>query len=170
MASADDEIQQPLRTMQIIAVALPAGVVFFLAVVGFLVMRDGPAPNRAGQLPIVTIIAFVMLAADTAMALIAPRQMIAAGLERIAQSRISSDVKQLLALRQTSLIVTLALFEGPAFVGCVALLIERELYATAVPILALVGMFLNFPTETSVHTWLARYRQQVLDLRQAGGA
>lgn len=165
MATSDDDIRLPLRNMQIITFALAAGVVIFMAIVGFLGLRDGA--NRAPeQLPIITIIAFAMLAADFAMTLIVPRQIVAAGIQRIAQSRVSGDLKMLLGLRQTSLIITLALFEGPAFVGCVAFLIERQVYALAVPILALVGMAMHFPTENSLRDWLERHGRQVLELRQ----
>jgi hypothetical protein len=76
-----------------------------------------------------------------------------------------SDLVELLALRQATLIVTLALFEGPAFFGCIALLLEQQLYVIAVPLVALVGMALNFPTRSRVHNWLEMNARRVLELR-----
>jgi len=115
---------------------------------------------------VMSILAFVILASDTIAMVIVGRGMRAAGLQRIAHVDAENDLIQLLGLKQTILIVTMALFEGPAFLGCIALLIERQLYVVAVPLSALAGMALNFPTRHSVRDWLETSARRVLELRE----
>ena len=163
--TADEALAAPLRTMQIIAGSLMAGVVIFLGVV--MVLDQGQPANPNQRFPIVTIVAFVMLAADFGVALVMSRTMTAAGLQQIASSDAQSDLQRLVGLRQTIMIITFALLEGPAFVGCVALLIERQPHVIFVPIFALTVMAVLFPTRNSVRSWLETHGQHVLELRQA---
>jgi hypothetical protein len=151
--------------MQIIAGALIAGVVVFLGLVGVLILSGQPLGNRDHN-PVMSILPFVMLAGCLVAMVIVVRQMEVAGLQRIADVDAESDLVQLLGLKQTTLIVTLALFEGPAFFGCIALLIEQQLYVIAVPLVALAGMALNFPTRHSIRNWLEIKARRVLELRQ----
>jgi hypothetical protein len=163
--TADEALGAPLRNMQIIAGSLMAGVVMFLGVVTVLVFGQGQPANPNQQLPIVTIVAFVMLAADFAVALVMSRTMTSAGQQQIASNDAQSDLQRLVGLRQTVMVITFALLEGPAFVGCVALLIERQPYVIFVPIFALTVMAVLFPTRNSVRNWLETQAQRVLELR-----
>lgn len=165
MHASDDLIAPRLRTMQIIAAALMAGVVMFLGVVLILSGQrvGGANPN---PVPVMSILPFGMLAACLIAMVVAGRSMQTAGLQRIAQVDEESDLVQLLGLKQTILIVTLALFEGPALFGCIALLLERQLYVIAVPLVSLLGMTLNFPTRNGVRNWLETNARRVLELRQ----
>lgn len=165
MPASDDLIAPRLRTMQIIAAALMAGVVMFLGIVAVLVL-SGRRVAVANPIPVMSILPFVMLAGCLIAMVVVGRSMQLAGLQRIAHVDAESDLTQLLGLKQTILIVTLALFEGPAFFGCIALLLEQQLYVIAVPVVSLVGMALNFPTDIAVRNWLETNARRVLELRQ----
>jgi hypothetical protein len=165
MHASDNLIAPRVRTMQIIAAALMAGVVMFLGIVAVLIL-SGQHVGAANPIPVMSILPFVMLAGCLIAMVIVGRNMQTVGLQKIAHVDDDSDLMQLLGLKQTILIVTLALFEGPALFGCIALLLERQFYVVAVPLTSLVGMALNFPTEGGVRNWLETNARRVLELRQ----
>jgi hypothetical protein len=159
--------RQRLVTMQIIAGSLVMGVVMFLGVAVFLVStgRGGPAPNPA--LPMISYVALAMLVVNTPMALVVPRSVTEAGLKRIAaQTRGSDPTESLIGLRQSALIISLALLEGCAFTACIGYLVEAEPLALGVAAAVIFMMSTMFPTERSLRAWLEVYRQRVAELQQ----
>ena len=167
---ADDLIpQQRLRAMQIIAGALPAGVIMFLGIVLFLVFGQANAPPQMQNLPIVSILAAGFLVIAGSMSFIVPQIITQTALQQLAAQSAADDVGRLLALRQTTLMIGLALLEGAAFFGLVAFLTERQPLALIVPGIALFGMLMRFPTENSVRNWMELNGRRVLELRQDRG-
>jgi hypothetical protein len=77
-----------------------------------------------------------------------------------------TDASKLLAVRQTSMIVGLALLEGAAFFACIAYLLEGQLWVLAIILTAMVLMMVSFPTEGRVQSWLAWQADQLDELRR----
>src|SRR4051794_13743763 len=148
-----------VRTMQIIAGALMAGVGTFFAIVLLLVFTQGQQP-AAGQTPTLSLLAVglvLFLAPGSALFPIVLEQQatrqIANGSYRGAEPG-ASTVGQLLALKQKSLILGLALLEAPAFTSLIAFLLEGKVFVLAVTGLALALMAVKFPTHSGVTRWV----------------
>jgi hypothetical protein len=157
--------KQRLLSMQIIAGSLVMGVVTFLGVVVFLATQAaGPAPNA---IPFISYIALAMLVVNTPLALVVPRIVTQAGLKRIAaETRGGSPTDSLVGLRQTALIISLALLEGCAFMACIGYLVEAEPIALAVVAAVVFMMCTMFPTENSLRAWIDMQRQRVAELQE----
>jgi hypothetical protein len=171
-----------LRVMQIVAGALVAGVLIFLAVVLFLVhvQRNGQGMGRPQELPIITLVALVMLASNAPLSFVLPRAQARMALRQIAAGtwqappqgtadQFATTTGRLLAVRQTTLIVSLALLEGAAFLGTIAYLLEANPLALVVVLLAVLLMLWQFPTEGRVQGWLDRQQEQLAAFRQGIG-
>jgi MFS family permease len=167
--------------MQIIAIALLLGLAIFLGIVLYLVLVQnqghGNAPPR--DVPINSLMAVVMLIVTAPLAFIIPRLLTRLALRRIAAGtwRISEGVPptvyardgdkfKLMIVRQTTLIVGLALLEGSAFFGCTAYLLEAQPLALGVVGVAVVLMLCKFPTYVRVRAWLDRQADALSELRQ----
>jgi hypothetical protein len=168
-----------LRTMQIIAGALVAGVCVFLGIVLYLVFVQNNGQGQAppgGGLPLISIVAVAMMVVNVPLSVLIPRISTLAALRQIAAgtwtppegSARPSDttMRRLLAVRQTTLIIGLALLEGAAFLGCIAYLLEAQPYVLAVTGVAILLMLLQFPTESRVLAWLDRQADQLRELAQ----
>jgi len=148
-----------VRTMQIIAGAMIAGVVTFLAVVLFLVLSQGqpPAPGQTPTLSLLAVGLMLFLGPGSALFPIVVEQQatrqIASGSYRGAEPG-ASTVGQLLALKQKSLILGLALLEATAFTSLIAFLLERKGFVLGVTALALALMAVKFPTHLGVTRWV----------------
>src|SRR5262245_4477759 len=104
---------QRLRVMQIIAFSLIFGVLIVLGIALFIGLNEGRAP-QAG-LPIVSLMAVVMMVLNTPMAFLVPRIAAQNRLRELARQAMPSPADLRLAmidLRQTTLIISLALLEG----------------------------------------------------------
>jgi hypothetical protein len=174
-----------VRTLQIIAGALLAGVLFFAAFV--LVSSRGEAPGAGeANVPAVTYAAIAFLALMAAVRAVLPNQLAKNQLRRIArgtwtpppsQARMypspetiaagfPTDAEKLFAVLQANGILGWALLEGPAFMGCVAYMVERNplaLAAVAVPVLAMVA---TFPTPSRVAGSLERMQGELETMRK----
>src|SRR5262245_4185725 len=120
-----------VRNMQIICIALVNGAVIFLAVAGYLVLSRGQGLNPpAAGFPVLSAIALVMLLTEGPLALILPGAVTKTALQKIAAGTwtppLPDDETKLLAVRQTSLILRLALWEGVAFMSVIAFLMEGD--------------------------------------------
>jgi hypothetical protein len=164
-----------LRVMQIIALALLLGVISFLGVALFLVMNRNPA--QAGQRPpILSYVAGGMLIMNACMAVMVPYFMTRAGLARLAAMPSTGNVTQdrqtalqhLLGLRQTGLIMALAMLEGAAFLGCIAFIVEGQWFVVGVVAVATVLMALRFPTHRGITSWLERQLSLLEEMRGRG--
>lgn len=166
MSDNDSVLRQRVLTMQIIAGALPMGLVVFFGIVLFLVYGQAGPPRQLPALPMVSLIAVVFVIMSGSMSLVVPHFLTLAELRRRAASPGDGDVIALLNVKQTTLIVGLALLEGPAFLGLIAFLVERQPLVLIVPGLCLAAMLMRFPTENSVRNWLESAGRRVLELRQ----
>ncbi|MCI0682377.1 MAG: hypothetical protein L0Y71_09750 [Gemmataceae bacterium] len=166
--SADDSVpRERLRALQIIAMALPMGALAFFGVVVFMVYGAGnPQPAAANALPVISMVAGAFLLITGPMSFVMPAAITQAGLKQIAAGGEHYDLTRLLGLKQTAMIVGMALLEGTAFLGLIAFLVERQPAVLAVPALALAGMLMRFPTQNSVRNWMEQHGRRVLELRQ----
>jgi hypothetical protein len=170
---------QRLRIMQIIAGMLLMGVVVFLAIVLFIVFvqhnGQGTAPAKA--LPVVSLVAGAMFAVCAPLAFIVPGIMTGSALRQIVSgtwpippggnpSEFATAGRKLLAVRQTTMLVGLALLNGTAFLGCIAYLLEAQALALGVVAVTVVLMLCKFPTEGRVRAWLDRQGEALAALRQ----
>jgi hypothetical protein len=179
MSNMPDTVSpQNLRTMQIIAGALLAGVCTFLVIVLYLVLvqNNGQGTAPPPGLPMVSLIAVAVTALCAALSFLLPRITTRAALRQMAEgtwkppqgSTQAYDTAQskLLAVRQTTLIIGLAPLEGAAFMGCMAYLLEAQPYVLVVIGAAILLMLLNFPTESRVLAWLDRQADQLAEMAQ----
>ncbi len=182
------DIQAQVRTMQIVVVALAAGVIFF-GVLTVTVFRDAtrppvaPGPMILG-LPLLTALAAVVGALTLIASIVAPRLMVANGLRMIAggltldETRPTSsgqrqvypagDVGRLLPLFQAQLIVASAMNEGGALFALLAYMMEGEPLSLAVAGALLAVLLSRFPTVDRVGTWLELHLERLADLRRDG--
>ena len=170
---------QRLRVMQIVAGALILGVVVFLGVVLFVVhgRNGGQGVMPAQPLPVISLMAVAMLAVCGPLAFVIPavvtktalRQILSgawrppAGTDPVMSATVGG---QLMGVRQTTLILGMALLEGTAFLGCVAYMSEARPFALAVVGVAILLMLCKFPTEAGVRAWLVRQADTLASLRQ----
>lgn len=181
--SLEDDILPPgsLRTMQIIAGALLLGVVAFLAIVLIIVLGrpNGAGIAPAGNMLVLSIVAVMFLVVQAPLAFLVPAFQTRAALRRIAAgtwqlppganaASFQTDTSKLLVVRQTSMIIGLALLEGIAFFGCIAYLMEAQPFVLVVVIVAAILMLLIFPTEGRVRAWLEQQSDRLVELRQQG--
>lgn len=173
----DDELVPPpgrVLVMQIITGALLAGLLAMAGIMLFLVHTANP-PRQPPDLPLLALLALGMLAIEFPIALLLPRAQTAGALRLIAagtwrppegmdpeQFRTLAD--KLLAVRQTALILRLALFEGVGFFACIAYFLEAHPLALAIAGVAFLAMVLNFPTTEGLRTWLRRQQDALLEM------
>jgi hypothetical protein len=163
-----------LRVMRLIAGALVAGVVVFLAIAAYVVRvqnhGQGLAPPPVQ--PVITYTAAATFAISAPLALIIPRLQTRTALRAILAGTWASagtfrtGGSKLWALAQTTMIVGLALLEGPALLACMAYLLEGNPLALGVGGAAIVLMLCKFPTEQRVGAWLERHAEALEELRQ----
>lgn len=182
MSEMDDRVLAPrVRVMQIIAFALITGVVVFLGIACYqvFVQRQGEPAAPIEGLPMISLVAIAMLAGGVVASFVAPTLMTRAALQRIVAGtwQVSegidpkdqaTDLAKLLAVKQTTLIVGMALLEGPAFMGCIAFFTEAQLFTLGIVAVAIVAMLLRFPTDVGVRSWLYEQTNQLQQIRQSG--
>jgi hypothetical protein len=167
-----------VRVLQIVAGTLLLGVVGFLAVALFIVLVQGGGQGLAPPqgLPLLSLVAVVMLAAEAPLAFIVPGMMTRSALRQIVAGTwklppgqdatlFATAGAKLMGVRQASLIAGLALLEGAAFTGCIAYLLEAQVLALGVVGVAILLMLCQFPTEGRVRAWLERQAQALTELR-----
>jgi uncharacterized membrane protein (GlpM family) len=187
MSQAEESlIRQRLRVMQIISGFIFLGLILFLTTVWIMVWapanRPGAAPVKkdAGeQPPVLSLLALGFLAVMGLLAAILPALLTRKALRRLAatapaagtallpgEAGAGDDLAGLLVLRQTVLLVRLALIEGIGFLGGLSYLIERHWLALAVALSVVLWILLSFPTESGLRSWLTQQQEQLLHLRQ----
>jgi hypothetical protein len=172
MSTGLDDIPRPrLLTMQIIAAALMIGVISFLGVVLFLVyaQQGGQGQLPAGDLPIVSLVAIAMFVINTPLALFLPNQMGKSALKQMtAAGGKEADIADLLNVRQTTMLISLALLEGTAFCACIGFLLDADTGSLVVVGLCLLLMLALFPTRNRVRNWLDKQMMALQDIRNTG--
>ncbi len=178
MHEFDPALRSRIRQLQVIALALIAGLVIFLGIVIGLVQSRGQGVNPPEGTPILSYVAVAFLSVEVLLWLIVPAQLargqvvkIAAGTWRpagpnVKPGQFESDVDKLLAVQQATTIIGMALLEGVGFVGCIAHLMEGEWLGVAVAGIVLVSMLATFPTFAGVAAWLERQQATIDELRQ----
>ena len=170
----DRTFAQRVFVMQIIAFALIMGVVTFLGVVCFLVygQQGGKGTSGGEGLPMISIVSVVMFVSCVGVSLVLPgvilRQahaQLAANIPRGDANAEERKVAALLSLRQTGLIVGLALLEGAAFMGCIAFLVEAQVFTLAIVAIAIFLMLLRFPLESSLRARVHEDLERINSLR-----
>jgi hypothetical protein len=186
MAMQDDPLPAAkLRTMQIIAAALLMGVLVFLFVVLYMVLvqNQGQPLGPPQDLPLVSLIAAVILVLNAPLVFVMPQiltqssvKQIAAGTwkppQGVSGAGFDTDTDKLLAVKQRTMLISLALIEGAAFCALIGFLLEGQYLALGVVGLAVILMLALFPSEGRVRAWLDQQLQRVADLRaeQSGTA
>jgi hypothetical protein len=154
--------------MQIIAGSLLTGVLFAVGLMVFLVYGQNNGQGRLppADLPLISLLALGMAVITFPLGLILPgitsrsaMRLIAAGTwtppQNVNPASFSSDAAKLMTVRQTSMILGLALLEGTAFFGAIAFLLEAQPFVLAVPGVAIVLMVVQFPTEGRMRAWVS---------------
>jgi len=160
-----------LRAMQIIAAALIVGVLMFGGLAMYMVFAERQGQLPEGQLPVISLLALAMLVVNTPLAFFLPGVVARNGLRQMAATpRAAADAQddtiRLLTLRQTVMIIGLALLEGAAFLGLVAFLVEGQTFALAVAGVVVILMLIQFPTEARVRSWIDFQAQRLRELRE----
>jgi hypothetical protein len=182
MTDPGDLLPQRLRLIQIIAAAMLSGVATLLAIALYLVWAQnqgrGMAPPQGS--PMVSYIAVAVLITNAPLAVVLPGMQTRNSLRRIASGTwqvppggdptgFTTDTAKLLVVRQTTLIIALALLEGAAFLGGIAYLLEAQPLALVVVAVATALMLAQFPTESRVRAWLEQQADALAAVRQHGG-
>lgn len=182
--SAPEDLLPPqhLRIMQIIASTLFGSVAAFLVVVLFIVLvqNNGQGIGAPAGLPMVSLVAAVLFVVNLFLAFLLPGVQTRAALRQVASGAwrlpvpanpndYGTDTAKLLAVRQTTLIVALAMLEGTALLGCIAFLLEAQMWVLGIIIVTLLLMLVNFPTEARVSAWLQEQTDRLAELRQQQG-
>ena len=71
----------------------------------------------------------------------------------------------LASVYQVTLIIGLALLEGPAFFGTYVLMATGQWWTIAIPLIAIALMALRFPTAMRVRTWVDERREEIERMR-----
>lgn len=168
---------EQLRVMQIIAGALPLGLICFLAIV--LVLGGGQQQQQpVPGLPMVSLVAAAGFVGCVLLSFIFPSAITRTGLRQIVDGTwkepegvksepVSSTPAKLLSLRQTTMIVGLAPLEGAGFFGCAAYLVEHQVAVLSIAGVAILLMLLRFPTAGRVSAWLEQQAAVLLDMQRA---
>ena len=177
MSEIDDRVLAPcVRTMQIIAFALITGVVVFLGIACFqvFIQRDGQPIRQGNELPMLSLMALAMLIGMGTASILVPFAMTRSALQRFGAAPRpkdqESEVITLLNIKQTSMIVSMALLQGAAFFGCIALMIEARPFTLSIVGTAIVSMVIGFPTLGRVRTWVSNQLTQLDRTRNRGQA
>lgn len=168
-----------LRTMQIIAGAILMGLLAFVAVSLYVILiaNDGKAMVAVQGLALQSVMAVFMFVACFALAQVVPNVQTRTALKRVAdgtwkmpaggdRQESTSVPAQLMVVRQTGMIVGLALVEAPGFMGCLAYVLEGQEWVLAVPGLVALWMLATFPTRQRVQSWVERQVAALEEMRR----
>jgi hypothetical protein len=170
--SPEPSIQAILRTSQIIAAALCLGVLFFLGIALYIVnvVHQGQGMAPAGDGAILAYMSAGFLAIMLLPALLVPRLISRDGVAKIARGEweppaqgpaSTSDSGKLMGVRQTAVIIRMAMLEGASFFGGIAYLTQGHPVALGVMIAGLVLLMMQFPTQGRVQSWLNEQLEEI---------
>jgi hypothetical protein len=173
-----DDLLPRLRVMQIIAFALLLSLAILGGIVIYLVQvqNNGQGMQAPPDLPILSLVAVAVLVVDAFVSVIVPGMIIRNAVRQIAAGNwklpgspaagLDTDAAKLLAIRQTTLIISLAFLNGPGFLGCIAYLLEAQPFVLAVIGVSFGLMLVQFPTEPRLRSWLEQHMEWVARERQ----
>ncbi|HXG08320.1 MAG TPA: hypothetical protein VNK04_00875 [Gemmataceae bacterium] len=189
--ASDRRFNARIRTLQIVASTLLVGVLVFLGIVLFL--RPGQGGARLPGTPVVSCTALVFLVSVLAVWFFLPAHLAKRQVRKIADgtwipgspypyslywgwagpglplAAFPTDADKLLAVFQTTSLVGWALLNGPAFMGCIAYLLEGEPFALGVIGVPVLLFLVTFPTRGRISRWLAEQQARVNEIRQGEG-
>jgi hypothetical protein len=171
MNGPQPSLAQRIRVMQIVAGAITAGAVLCLAIMVFVVHNQGhgTAPPREGSPPLLSYLSLGLLIVQIPLALFVPAMVVRQGLERLAAgpppTGPSGEDGSLLGLKQTAMIISLALLEGASFFASITYLVEAQPLSIGTSAAAILLLLANFPWEGRVTSWLEEQRRVVNELR-----
>lgn len=143
---APENLEQAVRTLQIIVGAMAVGAATF-GVVVYAIARDPPDSGVIARLGMV--VGF--------LALVAQRFVFN---KLSTQARTPEQAPQVLL---TSTIVSAAILEGGLFFNAIAYLLERDLWSLAMVGLLLAALLMKFPTQDGARAWLEREERRRRD-------
>ncbi|NQT36804.1 MAG: hypothetical protein HQ581_04910 [Planctomycetes bacterium] len=170
-----EEIVRPVRTLQIVTVALVTGCVVFLAVAMFIRLGENDPAQAAAPVPTFGYALLVFVATALLARAIAPRWLVSAARRKIAEgtwkppqqtgggSPISDeflaktgDAGKLCCVFMTKTVVGAALLEGAAFFSLIAYLAEGATLSLAMAAGLIIAVALHFPTLGRAVGWIER--------------
>lgn len=155
--------QVPFQTVQIIAVALILGPLFFAAIA--LTSAWGQPPNNE----LIGYVAAFIFVSSLAASLIIPPIVVSQNLARLRGQAAELTTMDLFNAFQTRTIVRGALLEGGAFFCLVAYLVTHLWWTLVLALALLVVMGLFFPTRGRFDDWV-REQRELRSLDQNAGA
>jgi hypothetical protein len=168
-----DPVGQSTRTLQIIYFALVQGVLVFLIVtVAFarkgIVFASSPWELTSPFTILALVLAIGIIVSHILLpALVTARQRRALAKQEHAADSVG-ETHGLLAIHQTTKIISAALLEGGAFFCTIVYFLEGK----AIPMLlafALLGLIVfRFPLRSSVESWLATHRFKLWEDKKLG--
>jgi hypothetical protein len=179
----DQWLTLSVRVLQIIVIALAAGVIGFI-VFGLNNSSSKADPKRQGNL---TMIGYALAGAGFVMHLVVPRIVIRGHIqERITSNQESKSAvppfdnsgddvsddsldlgrKQLMGCYQVATIIAGALLEGPAFFNVVAYTSERNIISILISLGLAGSIICYFPTVNRISGWLERKTREIESQRQ----
>jgi hypothetical protein len=176
-------LESHLRTMRVMIGAMIVGIASFLGIVVFLVQLRAANLNQQIMLSSLAVAFFgIMFVAWWFLPDVVVKsqvQQIANGTwtqgknlntsKEIPATTYPTDASKLLAVNQTRSIIAAALLEGAAFFGCVAYMVEGQVFTLAVPGVVLALMALTFPTRDRVGQWVDEQQMRINDSRSERG-
>ena len=176
--SQQEYLMQNLRTMQIIVVALAAGVITFIGIVPFLPVQGGGGLLPGGLsytelgLALAGLAIFARLVVPSLIAG-SMRQAIADGKPLADKSQTPAgpdvgEVRPLVNMYQTRLIIGAAFLEGAAFFNVVAYMFERKPVALVAAVVLSILLLTSFPTQGRLRRWAEDDLATIKQLRAMG--
>ena len=102
------------------------------------------------------------------LATIVSYQVMSAGLRRlIATPSPQGDALGLFNVRQTGLIIEMALIEGPALLNAIAYYLEGQTLALLMALACAASMAIRFPTSDAILTWVDQRHDELREVRKA---
>lgn len=169
-------VEQTVRLLRIIVLAMLVGLASFLAAALFLrAQAKVPAKDPAAAaglkepLPALTVASYTFAMICVPLAYVVPRLVTESTVKKIAATpeRPRGNVAPLAAAYITQAIIGVALNEGPAFMAIVAYLREGNVIALFLAVALIAGVALRIPTLAGVSRWVDDQLTKVESLRRS---
>lgn len=143
-----------VRSMQVITLAMVAGVVIFAVIALVLI---GALSQPPGQ-QVVSLLAAALTAVAFVLHFVLPDRM---SRQPPAQLRPPSEELRPYMQYLSRHVIRLALLEGPAFFNVIALVVEHHWWSLAIAGVLVGWMLASFPTRERVEQWIASRRHEL---------
>lgn len=159
----DEQLKPSVRVLQIIVIALAAGVSAF-TIVALNSSGSKTEPNAISNL---TMIGGVVAIIAVVMHVVIPQILIRGRIRHLIKADTVTDMHtELLGSKQVATIIACALLEGSAFINVSVYMTQRNMISIWIS-LGLTAMILTyFPTVNRLSNWLERKTREIEDQRQ----